>query len=349
MAILKNPIRYISRTYNTIINDINSDSALVDKPNWFKRIWAGIGDVISMWINAAANNSLLRTAFTRQAVADLTGLIDYQIGDQSTSSGTNIFFVSTTIGAAIFPFTVLEANLIAYSQGNLAISSKRFEARADVTFTDENDTFTANVGNDQITLGGAIDFVLTGHKVRVSSTVTLPVPLQANTDYYVIYGAAATIYLSTSLADAFAGNFIDITNAGAGVHTIQKYSKTVTMYQQETLSAYVTIGQSDGISEWQQFTLPDKLVLSSELTIRINAITWTKVDSFVDSISSSKHFKVIHLSDNQFAARFGNGTYGAIPGEFDIEALYSFGGGSDTNITALNSLTIYSGTDTNLI
>jgi hypothetical protein len=343
---IQNPIKYTSRTFNTILNDINSDSELADKPNWFKRIWAGVGDIFSMWINAYVNNVLLRTAFTRQAVSDLLELIDYQIGNHTTSSGKGLFYVDTSLGSGIFPFLVSKADLIGFSQGNLSVSSKRFEARADVNFTDVNDTFTATPGTDILTLSTDLEY--TGHLVHLSTTGTLPTPLQASTDYYVIYVSATTIKLAETLEDAIAGNVIDITNTGSGTHTIRLFSKTTDMYQQETLAAFVSLGTSDGVTEWQEFDLPDKLVLSDQLTIRINAITWTKVTTFVNSTSSSKHYIVIKKSDNQFAVRFGNGSYGEIPGEFDIEALYSFGGGSDSNISSLNRLTIYSGQDSNL-
>ena len=55
MAIF-NPISYTSRTFESILQDINDDDELIDKPNWFKRLIAGVGDVVSMWNNAAANN-----------------------------------------------------------------------------------------------------------------------------------------------------------------------------------------------------------------------------------------------------------------------------------------------------
>lgn len=63
---MTNPIKYTSKDFDTILNDINNDPELADKPNWFKRAIAGIGDTISLWNDALANNLLLRTAFTRK-------------------------------------------------------------------------------------------------------------------------------------------------------------------------------------------------------------------------------------------------------------------------------------------
>lgn len=62
--------------------------------------------------------------------------------------------------------------------------------------------------------------MLTGLKVQVSSTTTLPAGLSAATDYFVIYLSANTFSLALSLSDAQAGTAIDITDAGTGTHTI---------------------------------------------------------------------------------------------------------------------------------
>lgn len=62
--------------------------------------------------------------------------------------------------------------------------------------------------------------MLTGLKVQVSTTTTLPGGLSAATDYFVIKIDANTFYLATSLANAQAGTKIDITSAGTGTHTI---------------------------------------------------------------------------------------------------------------------------------
>ena len=102
---MSNSIQYTSRTFESILADINSDSDLVNKPDWWKRIWAGIGDILSMWNNAVANNIHLRTSFTRRGVQDNLKLIDYELSPQSTSSGNLIFHVDSSLGTGIFPFT----------------------------------------------------------------------------------------------------------------------------------------------------------------------------------------------------------------------------------------------------
>lgn len=69
---------------------------------------------------------------------------------------------------------------------------------------------------------GAIPYV-TGDVIQVStsSTGTLPAPLAANTNYYVIALGGGVIKLATSLANAFAGTAIDLTTTGTVHLTIR--------------------------------------------------------------------------------------------------------------------------------
>lgn len=347
MALNQNPISYTSRTYNTILSDINSDATLVQKPNWFKRLIAGLGDSLSIWLNSMVNLMFLRTSYTRSAVQDLCQLIDYYLAGQITSSGSVIFYVDTSLGTAIFPFTLQPVDLVAKSIGYLSISSMQFESRVQQTFSSISDTFTTDYAtNSDLTV--SVDFALSGHKVRVSSSGTLPNPLQADKDYYIVYLNATTIRLALTLADAYAGNYVTLTTNGTGTHTIDLYSKSISMYQQKSLSASIVFGTSDGLTQWQEFDLPDSNVIIDTLIITINGIQWNKVDTFVNSISTDKVFKIYQKSNGIYSVKFGNGTYGAIPGNFDLYAEYATGGGVNSNINSKNIVTLYAGASSNI-
>lgn len=339
---MTNPIKYTSRTFATILDDINSDTELRPKPNWFKRLWAGIGDVFSMWVNVAANLSFLRTAFTRQSVADHLELIDYRLSPQSTSNGRQSFDVKRT---SVFPLTFVVADLIASTAGSGATSSKRFESRNGYVFSLTQEGFTVTVGTDELAILGTY---VVGEIVRVSTDGTLPAPLAVDTDYYVIEVSSTAIKLAASRSDAYNGTNIDITTTGSGNHTIKKFSFTVTVYQQETLSSTAVIGTGDGLTSWLTFNLPDKLVLEDTLTLTIGSDTWTKVDTLVDSSSTDKHFLFIPLSDNDSQVRFGNGVYGAIPQNFDIEASYATGGGANSNVSQVGLVNQYAASNSNI-
>jgi hypothetical protein len=78
------------------------------------------------------------------------------------------------------------------------------------TFTDAN----VNITSNQVTITG--HGYLTGQKVRVSTAGTLPSPLAAGVDYWLIKVDVNTIKLATSFANAVAGSAIDLTTTGTG-------------------------------------------------------------------------------------------------------------------------------------
>lgn len=85
------------------------------------------------------------------------------------------------------------------------------------------DTFTADAGTDLCTWTSTTDVpsnVLTGTRVRLTTTTTLPAGLALATDYYVIKMSDTTFELATSYANAIAGTQINITDAGTGTHTV---------------------------------------------------------------------------------------------------------------------------------
>lgn len=349
---MSSPIKYSSRTYTSIINDINSDNNLVDRPEWFKRIIAGVGDMLSMINNASANQGYLDTSFTRQAVKDLLELIDYDLTEQTTSTGTLIFYLAI---ATAYPLAFTRLDLKAKSTGNTVLSSKPFESRlGDTTAAAVTDTFTHANPNNYLTVNN--DLVVTGHKVRFTTTNTLPTGLSLNTDYYLARISATTVSVSTSVANVYAGTYVDLTAAGAGVgvHTLTMYSISATCYQQDlkydfTSGTEVTLGATDGITSWEEFDLPDKLVLPDTLAIKVGANSYTEVDTFVDSDSTDKVFKFIPKDSQEFAIRFADGTYGILPAADTVYSEYAVGGGVVSNVSVLNTISIYSGGNSDIL
>ena len=341
---IKNPLQYTSRTFNTVLNDINSDQELADKPDWWKRGISGVIDVLSMILNAEANNLVLRTSFTRQAIADLLALIDYQITEKQTSTGSVLFYIDSS---ASFPFSVAAADLVGLTQGNLSVSAKRFEARAsvNVTLVQEIIANTAvSAGTDIFTVARVFT---TGEKVILSGS-DLPVPIVVGTEYWVIKISDTEIKLATSLENAYSGIPIDITAQGTGNITIDLYSFFADLYQQETKSEQ-NIGSSDGFSEFQEFDLPDVDIIQDTLTIVINSETYTRVDTLVFSISTDKVFKQIYNTDGSSKIQFGDGDFGFIPPAFDILANYAIGGGGESNVQAADRLNVYAGSNSNVV
>src|SRR4030042_7189933 len=115
---MPNPIKAVSRTYNSILADIDSDNDLKTKPRWWKRIWAGVGDQLNRMIDAISNLGFLQTAFTRKAVQDHLELIDYNIAQHETSHGLQRFNINPTTS---FPFSIGMGDLVAISAGSLTL------------------------------------------------------------------------------------------------------------------------------------------------------------------------------------------------------------------------------------
>jgi len=87
------------------------------------------------------------------------------------------------------------------------------------------DTFTADASTDIITMTSTANIpsnILTGTRVRLTTTTTLPGGLALATDYYVIQVTDSTFKLATSYVNAIAGTAINITDAGTGTHTMSR-------------------------------------------------------------------------------------------------------------------------------
>lgn len=87
----------------------------------------------------------------------------------------------------------------------------------------QSDTFTADASTDVCTWTSTANIpsnILTGTRVRLTTSGTLPAGLATATDYYVIKLTDSTFELATSYANAIAGTQINITDAGTGTHTV---------------------------------------------------------------------------------------------------------------------------------
>lgn len=81
-----------------------------------------------------------------------------------------------------------------------------------------NVAFSANATSNVLTFTVAQPFQ-TGGRIRVASTATLPTPLVAGVDYFVIRLTATTFKLATTLANAIGATEIDLMDAGGGTLT----------------------------------------------------------------------------------------------------------------------------------
>ena len=110
-----------------------------------------------------------------------------------------------------------------------------------------------------------------------------------------------------------------------------------------------TVGSSTGVAN-QSFVLNYAPVIADSLTILVNEGTgfepWTKVNNFVDSGVSDKHFTLSLDNEDKATITFGDGVFGKIPAIYTngIYAEYRVGGGTQGNVGA-NTITVM---DTNI-
>lgn len=145
------------------------------------------------------------------------------------------------------------------------------------------------------------------------------------TEYSVYFETVEDLVIPTGKL----GNELDINN---------NYLYTVDVIQGITIDGEL-LGSSDGSAN-QEFKLDYTPVLDDTVTLSINEgygyELWTRVDTFIDSESTSKHFKVIPNNDGGVTVQFGDGIFGKIPSAYTngIFAYYRVGGGTDGNVSA---------------
>jgi hypothetical protein len=306
-------IQYTSRTFNTVLNDINSHPELVDKNDWFKKLIAGAVDVLSMMINATANNAYLRTCFTKQALFDICERMGYKIPPHTTATGKMFFYFKATAT----PQTVARADLTAIYNG------LRFSAQTQVAFPAEQ--AAVSIVDNKLNIPART----TGEKVRFSH-------FNPDTDYFLI-AAAADCRVAGSLKDALLGTAVTIP---AGTDTVKFLSVEVAMLQ--GVYKEVALGKVDG-ADFPEVYLPDKDILMDTVTVLVNGDDYSRVDSLLFSAPTDEHFQFIRKADGKTALLFGNNVYGKNPLNAEITAAYYYGGGAQSNVHTVNTIVNYSG------
>ena len=146
-----------------------------------------------------------------------------QHGGNVQASGFYKFLLSGHIvsaAATVVPCTVALLDVIGYYR---VTSVTTITAQATTNTLGRSATFTADDTTDIMTYTSVTSLpsnILTGTRVRLTTTTTLPAPLATATDYYVVRLSDTTFKLATSYANAIAGTQINITDAGTGTHTI---------------------------------------------------------------------------------------------------------------------------------
>lgn len=250
MTIPSNPFSFTVRDFEELYLELKNKYP--NKPDWFIILMSGLFDTAHWYLDARAQNLLLSSAFTEEAIRNLAAYLDYYPNNSSAGGGE----INVTVPTGTYPVIIPKSQL----------------------------------------------------KWEVVTSVGDTVLFEAVNDLTV--------------------------NAGA--------SGSVTVVQGTTVDP-TSLGASDGITEFQEFTLPSLNVISDTVEVTVNSISWTRVETLANSSSTDKVFRVITKPNSVQVIQFGDGTFGAIPPAFDVLATYRLGGGTVGNIKARNT-TVASGT-----
>lgn len=161
---------------------------------------------------------------TFQAVKDTTtsaGCVQHGGNVQASGYTKHLVNASCVSAAAtVVPATVALVDVVGFYRVTTVTTTT---AQTTTNTLGQSDTFTADAGTDVCTYTSTANLpsnILTGTRVRLTTTTTLPAGLATGTDYYVIRVDNDTFKLATSYANAIAGTQINITDAGTGTHTI---------------------------------------------------------------------------------------------------------------------------------
>ena len=127
---------------------------------------------------------------------------------------------AVTAAATVAPATAVLIDVVGFYR---VTSVTTTTAQTTTNTLGQSATFTADDTTDICTYTSTTSYpsnILTGTRVRLTTTTTLPAGLATATDYYVIKVSDTTFKLATSYANAVAGTAINITSTGTGTHTV---------------------------------------------------------------------------------------------------------------------------------
>lgn len=127
---------------------------------------------------------------------------------------------AVTAAATVVPATLVVLDVIGFYR---VTSVTTTTAQATTNTLGRTATFTADASTDICTHTSTASIpsnLMTGTRVRCTTTTTLPGGLALATDYYYIRVSDTTYKLADSYANAIAGTAKNITDAGTGTHTL---------------------------------------------------------------------------------------------------------------------------------
>jgi hypothetical protein len=203
------------------------------KTNWTKQFnpttAAAAGEVHTLFRGAGnpGSDALFNTgsSLVFQTVKDSTasaGTMQHGGDVQPTYYKSLISASAVTAAATTVPCWMVLVDVVGFYRKTPITSTA---ADATTNTLGHADSFTADASTDVCTYTSTTNNpsnVLTGTRMRLTTTTTLPAGLSTGTDYYYIKVTDSTFKLATTYANAIAGTAINITDAGTGTHSTSR-------------------------------------------------------------------------------------------------------------------------------
>jgi hypothetical protein len=216
---------------DAIVNALTAGQTF--KSNWSKQFnpttAAATGEVHTLF--RGAGNPGADAIFNAGTALLFQGVTDQTASAGAMQHGGNVqptFYKSlaaasaVTSGATTVPGWLVLVDVVGFYRLTAVTT---VTAQATTNTLGFGDTFTADATTDICTYTSTANIpsnILTGTRVQLTTTTTLPVGLSLATNYFVIQLSDTTFKLATTYANAVAGTAIDITTAGVGTHTISR-------------------------------------------------------------------------------------------------------------------------------
>lgn len=299
-------------------------------------------DILSYYQDKAVQESLLPTAKTRKAVLALCETLGYSLAQQEPAIYKLYFvkqdaFIDQTIsvlagtGVGTNP---LFGNQVSFETGDSVIIPAG-------CYGDERELATvASASGAVLTLADITGFVVDKTvRVKYASTGVI----SAETNISAIDTNNKTVTLGTDLlvgaGDKLIGRYSEYTSIG-----IDLFATTATQWKSKSQVLGVGTGEAS-----KSFTLSYASALIDTVQVWTTEYgvvrDWARVDDFLDSTASDRHYTAKVDENNLVTVEFGDGLSGMrLPVGITASCFYKIGGGKAGNV-GLNAITDFTGAE----
>lgn len=345
------PIDFVTKDYEGF-RQMMLDLAPIIAPEWTDHSESDMGvvlvdllayglDLLSYYQDKAVNENFISTAKTRRAVINMCRLLGYELHSQYPARFKIVFskgdgFIEDEIrilkGTKVGTDPAMGEPVIFELESSLVIPSGVVgNERLLHVVTEPTTSLSFNVTDSSIfTVGKGIS-VLRGDTVIYSDIAVTE-----------ILALVVTVESSMTLevGDLIFGSKADYGDLGSRIlSVIATHGVTIP-------EDIIGVGNS---LPFQRFTLtyPDAIRDTIEMRTNEEGLlrSWTRVDDFLSSTSSDRHYRVIYDEFNKAVVEFGNGISGrVVPTQAVIRPMYRVGGGEIGNV-GINTINSFINTE----